>query len=330
MKKHLILSAAVIISLAAGLFIGWESWGNKGTPSVVRVVREDEANTSPLINKLLYVETTEAKDSFGPAFENKISDYINQSKEEGLADNISVYIRDLNNSRWLGVDEDEVYEPSSLLKVLTMMAYLNAAEDKPSILNQSLFYSGKEDPGQFFKPQNKLPAGYYSVADLIEQTIIQSDNEAEYALFNAHKDDFMNTYNTLELPQIVSTSTPIDFMSPKAYSVIFRTLYNATYLSQQRSSEALQLLTKTTFKEGIVAGVPAGTTVAHKFGEHTTLRTDGRLVSRELHDCGIVYYPGSPYFLCVMTKGSDFNKLKSVIQNISRITYEQLSQVKGV
>ena len=82
----------------------------------------------------------------------------------------------------------------------------------------------------------------------------------------------------------------------------------------------MEILSKTTFKEGIVAGVPEGTVVAHKFGQFlsTTNTADGV----ELHDCGIIYYPDYPYLLCVMTKGNSLDELKNVIKGISKITYE--------
>ena len=43
---------------------------------------------------------------------------------------------------------------------------------------------------------------------------------------------------------------------------------------------------------------------------------------RQLHDCGIIYYPNNTYLLCIMTRGKDFKQLESVIAGISKTVYE--------
>jgi len=111
--------------------------------------------------------------------------------------------------------------------------------------------------------------------------------------------------------------------------VIFRILYNATYVGRTRAQTTLQLLSQTDFNGGIVAGV-GSTTVSHKFGERSVYAQDASgaqtLQKRELHDCGIVYYPGSPYGLCIMTEGADFAQMEGAIADISTLVY---GDVKG-
>lgn len=104
----------------------------------------------------------------------------------------------------------------------------------------------------------------------------------------------------------------MDYMSPKDLSTVFRSLYNSSLYEWQLSEQALKLMSQTTFKQGIVAGVPEGTAVSHKFGENTD----------ELHDCGIVYYPEHPYLICVMTRGGDFDKLVTSISQISKTVWD--------
>ena len=41
---------------------------------------------------------------------------------------ISFYYRDLNHGAWIGINENEKYTPSSLLKVTIMIAYFKEAE----------------------------------------------------------------------------------------------------------------------------------------------------------------------------------------------------------
>jgi beta-lactamase class A len=114
-----------------------------------------------------------------------------------------------------------------------------------------------------------------------------------------------------------------DYMSVSDYAAFFRILYNASYLSKDDSQKALDLLTKVDFADGLRAGVPKDVPVANKFGE----RQIG--TSQQLHDCGIVYFKDHPYLLCIMSRGSDFNKLASSIKDVSRLVYGEVQkQVK--
>ena len=41
----------------------------------------------------------------------------------------------------------------------------------------------------------------------------------------------------------------------------------------------------------------------------------------QLHHFGIVYYPGKPYLIGVMTRGGSKEVKEQVVENLSRITY---------
>jgi beta-lactamase class A len=88
------------------------------------------------------------------------------------------------------------------------------------------------------------------------------------------------------------------------------------------SEKALKLLTQTKYKDALYAGVPQHIEVAHKFGERQFLPSQ----EKQLHDCGIVYHPQNPYLLCIMSRGQDFKKLSNIIKNISKATYDHLTQ----
>jgi beta-lactamase class A len=111
-----------------------------------------------------------------------------------------------------------------------------------------------------------------------------------------------------------------NYITVKTYASLFRGLFNASYLNREMSQYALELLASVEFPNGIVAGLPSGTVVAHKFG-FLDLQPD----ERQLHDCGIVYHTKTPYLLCVMTRGKDPEEISSIIGKISKAVYDEVS-----
>jgi beta-lactamase class A len=85
----------------------------------------------------------------------------------------------------------------------------------------------------------------------------------------------------------------------------------------------LALLKQSEFSQGLLAGVPPGIAVAHKFGERGYTNAS----KKELHDCGIVYCPQRPYVLCIMTKGTDMKEQAKAISGISKAVYDEMKDV---
>jgi hypothetical protein len=115
-------------------------------------------------------------------------------------------------------------------------------------------------------------------------------------------------------------------LSVREYSVLFRVLYNASYLNEEYSEKALSLLAQSEFNNGIKKSIPKNIKVANKFGERHIENTD----VYQLHDCGIIYYPDRPYLLCVMTRGETLDILSSEIQKLSKIVFDSYKKEYGL
>lgn len=167
---------------------------------------------------------------------------------------------------------------------------------------------------------------------MLERMIVESDNNAFALLYqNINEKELKEVYTDLGLSIPENEKENLtDFMSVKAYASFFRVLYNSSYLNREMSEKALEWLTRSTFSLGLRAGVPETIPIAKKFGERNfSDDTFDPNSLKEIHDCGIVYYPDHPYLLCVMTKGKDYEKLASVIKDISKIVFKKVvSDVK--
>lgn len=253
--------------------------------------------------------------------EKQIESFIDSEIKAGNISHCSVYYRDLNNGPWIGVNEDEEYAPASLLKVPFMIAALRQTEIDPGFIRKSvIYYPQRSELEQHIVDSTfrLTPGQSYTMEELVNYMIIYSDNDAkDLLLANLPLTTFNSVFYDLGI-EIEKFGVEDNFLSVKDYSTYFRLLYNATYLSRNMSNVALQILAGSTYKKGIAAGVPAGVVVSHKFGERTIQNSP----EIQLHECGIVYKENSPYILCVMVRGVDFDKNASVIRNISKITWE--------
>lgn len=237
-------------------------------------------------------------------------------------ESVSLYFRDLNNGPWIGIGENNPYSPASLLKVPYMMAAYYQAQTDPEYLSEKMLFSNQESRfKQSVVDSFSLTNGKsYTIDYLINAMIVHSDNQAKDLVVKSLTDEsYFEIFNELgiDIRKQDTSRTVNDFLSVKDYASFFRILYNASFLNKRYSEKALQLLSKTTFKQGIVAGVPDSVVVAHKFGERYYDDTD----LKQLHDCGIIYKPKQPYLLCIMTKGKNLETMSKTIATISKLIY---------
>jgi hypothetical protein len=102
-----------------------------------------------------------------------------------------------------------------------------------------------------------------------------------------------------ELGLIDPSAKSENTLTTRGYASLFRLLYNASFLNAEMSDKILKWLAESDYQTGLRAGVPKGVKVANKFGERS-FKGGG---VKQLHDCGIVYYPSNPYLICIMTRG---------------------------
>lgn len=334
MKSHSLYSKFTIIVLLFFIATSCEEKIKNTENFKIKEVLEKHENIEirqgqgKLTNPLLYCydfEVTSNREVKN--LKNNIEDYISKTLEKKDAIHVSVYYRDLNNGPWMGINEDELYSPASLLKVPIMIAALKQAEDEPDFLSKKVIY--QNDPkatGSFTQnivsEEGSMEIGKeYTIEQVIENLIMNSDNISKDIIFNnLWPSNYKDVYYDLGI-DIFKYGENEDFLSVVDYASYFRVLYNSTYLSKKMSEKALKLLTKTNFKKGMSAGLPKGTVLAHKFGERGF--ADSNL--KQLHECGIVYKQKNPYLLCIMVKGADFDKMAKVISDITAISYDENS-----
>lgn len=282
----------------------------------------------PLINPLLLCNIEPRVSEEDKNLEAVIQHYVDEAIAKGTVDHMSVYIANYGKSSWVGVNENERYDPASMLKIPLMIAFYQEAQKNPGILKQIVSFNGDDqNDGEYFRSHNNIkPGKEYTVDQLIDSMVANSDNTAAILLQQeASVASLAEVYTDLGLP-LPKSDGNVQYLSAKLYAFFFRVLYNGTYLDREYSQKALELLTKTTF-QGIRAGVPSGVTVADKFGERTAKADNGR-IERELHDCGVVYKTGNPYLLCIMSRSatSDFPALQKNLSDLSALVYDAIDK----
>ncbi len=240
---------------------------------------------------------------------------------------MGVYVRNLNNGPWFGINENEAYSPASLMKVPVLMTYLRWAEIEPNLLNKKLFLDETEHSTELHFPPSKILENKkeYTIKELLEEMIIYSDNRAQQILVKNIPIDLYIKINKDLGVTVAYDSTPENYLSVKDVATFFRILYNASYLNRWASEYALELLSKVEFNEWLRAWVPNNIAMSHKFWERGYYDENWKYV-RQLHDCGIVYYEKYPYLACIVTKWDNFDKNAEVIQNTSKIIFEEISR----
>ena len=253
---------------------------------------------------------------------------VNLLKQLQTAHQVSLFFENLRTGQQFGTQENEEFDAASLGKVPLMIAILKASESKPELLDMRIQFL-RETCEQVRNYQIIAPASvledrqFYSVDELLYRLIVHSDNTAICLLRSLATPE--QTVNVLAAAGItlLSPSQSSWKISPKRYSGLLRILYNSTYLSPANSLKALQLLSRSAFHNGLSAGVPRNVPVSHKFGEWGLGKT-------EFHDCGIIYMPGSPYILCIMTEGENFERLIASVADLSRLIFDDISSPERI
>nr|MBK9653105.1 serine hydrolase [Bacteroidota bacterium] len=291
------------------------------TPEVVSdcnlniVRRTDLKLTKPLV-----LFDKEGQDAHLNSLKESILSFINEQKVSGNVSSVSVYLRELNDGNWISINEGELYSPGSLMKVPTLITILKDAQKNPAILEKELFFRRHFGgiPEQTITGPALAEGRSYKVKELLRYMIEFSDNDATATLNNEVNFETMTKLFT-DMNQILPNKQQQDYpISAVEFSKYFHVLFNASYLNVDMSEYALDLLSKSAYKDGLMRGIDSNITVAHKFGERNV---NGE---QQLHEFGIVYLGNNPYLIGVLTKGKNNKVLPLCISGISKIVFDYM------
>ncbi len=289
-------------------------------------------NTSnPSKDKFKYL-SPKIDENFSPESFWSLSDLRNKIilEEKSNENNFAFYIEDLISGSWVGYQQDEKFIGASLLKTPVALMVMKRVDegtwsmDTKFILKPEL--KDKSFGNLWREPDNKE----FTLSELMEQMFIYSDDTAANIFINSIPGaERNNVYYRIgimnpEAPIVSDPSKPLfKKMSAKELINVYRTLYNASYLTPESSEYVLDLLTKTKFDKSLSYGVPTNIPVAHKIGVYFLTGNP----ERNAHDCGIVYLPKRPYMICAMTKNLSQADAWKTVSEISRVTYEYFNQL---
>lgn len=227
----------------------------------------------------------------------------------------SVYVEDYSSGQWLGINEENKMLPASLLKIPTLIAILKKIQDNKISLNEELILNERDLDLKSGTLGLKGAGTKISIRDLLIEMIANSDNTAVLTLNRQvlNDEDIINSRTALGIPIYDGNN---DSLNSKQMGNTFRNIYFSNYLDKEYSNNALNLMARTNFRSQLPAALPLDVVIAHKVGFY--------LGGGYYHDCGIVYVPEKPYFICVMSTNVTKKEADTEISTISQIVYEYM------
>lgn len=249
---------------------------------------------------------------------------------------VAVSYSEIDSRVMVSINSDSLFHAASTMKIPVMIEVLRRSQAGGFAMNQPILlvnqFASIVDGSAFsLDPAEDSDSALYlqvgqrvTVRELMRRMITHSSNLATnvlIALVGARQvTEMAHTLGATRMQVLrgvedqkafdrglVNTTTSADL------AALLAAIENGRALSPASSAEMREVLLAQAFNEKIPAGVPAGTPVAHKTGEITSVS----------HDAAIVYPKDrKPYVLVVLTRGiRDASASSALIADISRLVY---------
>lgn len=275
MKKIILISLIVSLGLAGAGFLGFKA---------LELRKE----------KLLLVQ----KQSNWQQLKTQVRNELNRFNQEA-----GVVIKDLSTGWVFSINKDKFFASASMVKV-PIMASLMVASCKGEInLKSRLVLKNSFKVSGSGVLKDRVAGSEFSIEDLIELMITESDNTAANMLIDYMGFDTLNKYfKKLGLNNTNIVRLMMDFDSRQAgvenyttaqdLAFLLDRIYNNRLINKSVSRKCLEVLKRQKIRDRIPAKLPFNTIVAHKTG----------LERNVCHDAGIVFTPKGDFVICVLTK----------------------------
>ncbi|MCM8782037.1 MAG: class A beta-lactamase-related serine hydrolase [Candidatus Omnitrophica bacterium] len=241
-----------------------------------------------------------------------------------------ILIKDLDMNWEMSFNKDKLFPSASLVKIPIMVSCFYAIQEgklKADTLVK-LKLTDKVSGSGILK--DMYIGKEFSIEDLIEFMIADSDNTATNILINQLGFNYLNaSFKSLGLKNTNLSRKMLDFQSrslgienyttAEDIADILEKIYRKEVLNRKVSDQCIRLLKQQKINDRIPSYLPVETTVAHKTGLERFI----------CHDAGIVYTKKGNFLVCVLTKHSEINSktAKEFIAKIALAVYQYFEKL---
>lgn len=233
----------------------------------------------------------------------------NFKKKTGKLSGIyGLFVVDLEDGYYFGVNENETFQAASLIKLPVIVEMYRKGEEG---FDLDGLYILKEDDklGGTGSLQYKKAGYEITYRQLLKKMGEESDNTAYNIIVKTLGEDKMK--EKIKEFGMESTSFDENETSPKDIGILFKDLWEGDILSKKGKEELFKILINTGFEKHLPVGIPKDIKISHKVGFEVHV----------INDAGIVWGQ-RPYVVVILSKGVIEAEANEIIPGISRDIFE--------
>jgi beta-lactamase class A len=227
----------------------------------------------------------------------------------------SLIVDDFKSDTHFELGDQTTYVGASILKVPILIHLYDEIAQKKISPDQSVTIETDDiqDYGTGTIRYEK-PGTEFSVTDLAQKMIRESDNTAAYVLGRKVM-QFTDIQSAVNQWGLTETDMEGNTTSNKDMNLLFRKLFFGELLPTEENRLVISLLTNSDYEDRLPALLPKKTKIFHKVGS-----TIGGI-----HDVGVVMGDNSLYYIGILTRGiSDEERAIKAIARISKAVYDTM------
>ncbi len=315
-ERYLVLTVFLTTTLVSSLLaFSARSWKLPGLPGIKLPGKDLFSNFWEGETIILEKDKTNEKAKQRLAFMEEKSKEITASfkgETKKFSGVYGFYLIDIESGFGFGVNEKEVFDGASLVKLPVMAALCMLDEEGGLNFNEKYILKNSDKVSGAGILSNK-PAGFeVSYGEILDLMGKRSDNTAFVIAKRRVGKDAID--KILTKADMKSTDIDTREMTPYDVGMFFLNLWEGKLVSQKNKEKILESLTNTDFENYLPKGLPQGVRIAHKFGTLTHI----------INDAGVVYAE-KPYILVVMSKGIVEREANAFIPSFSNVVYSTLN-----
>lgn len=240
-----------------------------------------------------------------------------------------ILIKDLDMNWEISFNKDKLFPSASLVKIPIMVSCFYAIQEGKIKLNNIVKLKSTDKVAGSGILKDIHTGKEFSIEDLLELMIADSDNTATNMLINQLGFKYLNTsFKSLGLKNTNLSRKMIDFQSrsqgienyttTQDLANILEKIYRKEVVNRKVSDQCIRLLKQQKINDRIPNYLPVELSIAHKTGLERTV----------CHDVGIVYTSKGNFLVCVLTKHSETTSklVKEFIATIASCVYSYYQQ----